>query len=247
MDEFWETCRCGPFEMLYEAVNRHIETFKWKYWRLAINEDIDLQSMTDRLKKQGLKSDFHIVGWRRYMNKAVYREVIRVNRHLIPKDARCGTCNHLPESKPHTCQKTGEDRKKTDGPCEKYARKIPIVKRIEGDYEDQVRDGEMSEVTEIVSGNTESPEAILEVKDLICKMKEALRKRVENAEPRSQIRSIHERQHEIFMNLLSLFSKGFSETEAIRLIAEECGVSDKTIQRDLMKIRKFLKKMSIEW
>lgn len=239
MHEFWEKCRSRPFEMMYESTKVHIQRFKRIYKRLPIDdkEDINFEEIVTRLRKYGLKENFNIVGWRRYMNLTVYREVKKylAKKGWIPKEAQCGTCKYLPESPPYTCRKTGEVRNKGDQTCEEYAQKIPFI-------------DENDDTNMFVSGSAGDITDAIDEKDLIAKVLKVLKERIEDSEPGSKKNSVHERQYETIINFLHLFSEeDISEKDAVKFRAKECKKDVKTIQRDLTAIREFLEKMSIEW
>ncbi len=258
MEEFWQKCRFNKFKMLYKASAHYLKQFKLKYDNIPVDdmEDIDFKGIINRLEKQGLKEDFTINGWRKYMNKTVYREVkgILVKKGLIPREAKCGTCKYLPVSKPYVCQKKGENRKKTDHACGEYTPRIDIFISVSHN-EDSEHNGNQgknpleSEMIRAQHENIRTPERILEEKqesNQLPIIKKLLKNRAENTNPGTRERKIYERQYNNIIQLQKLFSKGISEKKALKILADETSVDIKTIQRDLKEIRKFLKKMSTD-
>ncbi|MCP4107179.1 MAG: hypothetical protein GY749_16835 [Desulfobacteraceae bacterium] len=249
MDEFWKKCRCKKFEMLYEATTSYLKKFKQKYANLPVDdmEEIDFKEIISRLKNLRLKEEFNINGWRKYMNKTIYREVkgILVKKGLIPRETKCGTCKFLPGSKPYVCQKKGETRKKTGEICEQYAQKIDVFISINGSEsnDDQYRDNLIFEISKSIHENVKTPETILEKeqeKNRLSIIKEILDKRIEKAKP-GKMKQKYERQYDVFINLFNLLSEGIPKEESQKLLADKNGVNIRTIRRDIVEIMEFLK------
>lgn len=249
MDEFWEKGRCLPFGMLYRSVSDCLSRLKRTYRYLPIDEaeDVDFGRLAARLRKQGLRREFNLTGWRKYVNKAVRREItwILAGRGLIPRRTECGTCRHLTLSRPRVCLKTGESRKKSQTICDSYAWHSHMF--VSADPEALVVPGNLP-----VAGRrrgaggdgTETPATLLEDKEegkRIFLMRDALARRAEAAEAGSVRKKRYERQYEVFSNLLSLFSQGVPRKRVCTVLEEKTGIRVRTIRRDLEEIRLFLK------
>jgi len=122
---FLKRCRLSTFEMLYETVIRCLKMFQRRYPGLPIDEgeDIDFGGIIDRLKKRKLTQGYNLIVWRGYINKVGYnavRTVLVGKEELLPRVRNCGTCKHLPRSRPYFCPKEEKVRKKSDGPCKDY-------------------------------------------------------------------------------------------------------------------------------
>jgi len=232
MDDFWENGRCTPFDMLYRAVATYSDRFKDKYDYLPLDdkEDIDFCSIVERLRNYGLRRDFNLAGWSRYMNKAVYREIrgILVRRGLIPDEAICGTCKHLASSSPCICQKTGTFREKSDMICEFYEWPVRIFVPFDAGYTDYSKEDW-----------TGGADDIMIMKEKMNRMKNMLANRALKMRSGSQKRKIYERQYEVFANSANLLSEGVPGRRLRTTLAKKSGVHVKTIRRDMRDIREF--------
>jgi len=249
MQEFWEKCRVSPFETLYHATNACLRKFKNKYSKLDIDdkEDIDFESIINRLKTYGLKTGFTLDDWLKYMNKTVYQEIrgIFVRRRLIPRGIKCGTCRYLPKAAPYICPKNGETRKKSDDVCEDYTQDISTFISIDV-IENNDNPQAQRLMYEISRVRNENITCLPEEKDRVSDMKEMLRNRAEKAMPGTKQHERYERQYEVFINLMNLLSEDIPAAELTTIIAVRCGMNIKTVRRDIEEIRYFLKKMSPE-
>jgi len=70
-------------------------------------------------------------------------------------------------------------------------------------------------------------------------LKLALAKRVETARQGTKQRAKFARQYELFLNLLHLAGERHSDKEAVRIVAEQMGVGQRMVRRDLADIRDF--------
>ena len=250
MDEFWEKGQCAPFEILYNSVSNCLDRLKnkYRYFPLDEREDVDFCKLVSRLKRKGLKREFNLGGWRKYVNKAVYREIrdILIKRGLIPGAANCGTCRHLTLSKPHVCQKTGAFGKKSDKTCDAYMWHRHVF--VSADSENNgvlKKSGIKNEVDKMGGENMKTPATLMEEKEegrQFLLMKEMLAKRAEEAEVGSKRKEKFERQYEIFSNLLILLSDGVPYRGVRTVLAEKTRIHIRTIRRDIEEIMIFLRK-----
>lgn len=245
---FWDQCRLNTLEWIYKAADKYLAVFKKRYPMLHIDEkeDADFACIADRLKKQTIKKDT-LISWVGYVNTAVYREIrdFLHKVYKIPKIRRCGNCKYLPLSRPYICSEKGEERKKSDAPCEAYSWEPP-PEMMPAPIDDEI----------IPDFNT--PEILLAEKkeNLLFRIVEMLMDRIEDENPGSKKRDIYKRQYEVFADVLHELSKIEPDVEENELIrqrsaaidraAEKQKVSRKTIMGDIEDIRKFLeKKMSL--
>ena len=245
---FWDKCRENSFEILYHAVNKHLQRFKEQYEGVDDQENIDFKGMITRLKKQRLRYGFNLFVWHSYVSRACYRELknLLIRRGQIPSRRKCGNCKYFPEVKPYICPITKKKRKKTAEPCEEYGWKFSMP--MTQTYNDRIDHPEGSEKIPIFAErmgftNDQQPFSTF-ADDRVSDMMGILKERVK-AEPRRKKRERYERQYDIFVNFLDMLSKDISKKEAIRSFARKWRISEKTIQRDIREFRKFLKeKMS---
>ncbi|GEM_PF-5152212 len=249
MGEFWEKCRASCFNMLYEAAKRYLRNFRQTYPNSPIDEteDIDFGRLIRRLQDTGLKQGFDLEAWRGYMNKSVYREIRTIlrERGLIPWQIRCGTCRFMPEKMPFICPKTGTVRGRTEEVCKDYAQSVHNIIYIDADLGVGSREENrlMAEIGEQQGIST--PETLLEKKEeeqRLPLIRKILTARIKETQPNTKSRQIYERQYEIFVNLLNLFSKDIHIEKALKILADKYGVTVRTVQRDLEEIREFSEK-----
>ena len=249
MPEFWEKCRASCFNMLYEAAKRYLGNFKKKYPNSPIDEteDVDFGRLIRQLQDTGLKQGFDLEAWRGYMNKSVYREIRRIlrKRGLIPWQIRCGTCKFMPEKMPFICPKTGTARGRREEACKDYAHSVHNIISIDADPDigTQEKNILMAEIAEQQGFST--PETLLEKKEeeqQLPLIRKVLIKRIKETQPGTKSRQTCERQYEIFVNLLNLFSKDIPVEKALKILADKYDVTVRTVHRDLADIREISEK-----
>lgn len=239
--ELWEKCRINHLELLYNAVMAHLARFKQRYRKLPIDEqeDVDFDQIIRCLKAQEDKKRFDIStlnDWRKYIGKAAYLEIRRIfiKRGLIPKEARCGICRYLPQTKPYICLKKREVRKKTNPACDEYRRRDVIIPVADDEIEHE-------QIKSFILPNSEENNEEITIESAI----NALNERIRQTKPGTKEREKSERQYEVFFNLCHLMSDGHSKEEAKNILADNYGISLKTIARDINEIKEFLEKMFI--
>jgi len=238
MEDIFEKGRCEPGTMAENAVKRNLYLY-----RDHINPKEHLKTITweasEILKKKKLRTPILpvLIG---YINKTAYTEVIRtlIEIGILPK-GECGECVYLSLSKPYTCQRAYiiKDGEKLENPLygEKRNPSDRACKEGFEPYEfDDVDDGEFPDIQE----GPEDSFLIVE------SMKKLLIQRAEKTKDENTKKK-YERQYVIFCRFATLVQEGYSEEEALNIIAEKIGKSGKTVERDMAEIREFLKtKMS---
>ncbi|OQX05217.1 MAG: hypothetical protein BWK80_52510 [Desulfobacteraceae bacterium IS3] len=247
-EAFWKKCRVNSIELIYRAVNRYLFIFKKRYYYIPIDEheDIDFAAIIGRLKKQTLKKDT-LISWIAYVNITAFREVRHYlhAKYAIPEKRTCGSCIAFPGSPPYICTLKGEERKKTDLPCESYAWKPPLV----------VTPGVINEETDIPDPSSENKEEEFGDEVLSC-ITDLLIERFKAHAPGSKKREVCKRQYEIFVAFLHELSEIEPASDLkdmikqrpdmIKKLANDFGVDEKTVRRDIQEVREFLKeKMSL--
>jgi len=82
METFWNECRCDNIRNLYDTLNRHSESLKWRYkGYVDEKEDIDFVRLAEELKKAELDKPL-LSQWINYVNTSVYFRNILGKRGL---------------------------------------------------------------------------------------------------------------------------------------------------------------------
>ncbi len=261
MDVFWEQCR-GAYLIFYDTVQVLSKMFKVRYPGLPIDEaeDFDFEGVIRRLQQQDIPLE-NLTVWRKYVNKTVYLEIKKAlsKRGLVPEKKNCGSCKYLSPSKPYICTKTGHPRKKTDPPCETYGPDIAYFLSIDektspGDGSNHQRsDRLLLEMITVKNQEPNTPETLIIAKEeqkrsALSMIIAMLAQRPGHKESGSKKRKKYARHYEVFINLVHLLAKGVPRESVIKHLAKRFTVNEKTIRRDIIEIRNFLREQhALEW
>ncbi len=236
MEDIFEKGRCKPSVMAENAVRRNLYLYRDK-----INPKEYLSMVWEvckMIKKKRLRTPILpvLIG---YINKTAYTEVIRklIEMCILVK-GECGNCVHLSASEPSVCQRAYiiKDGEKLQNPL--YGEKRnPSDRACKDGFEPYEFNGEVPDI----EGAEEGFPIIIDMQKLLIQRTEKAKD--ENTKKR------YERQYVVFCRFAMLIQEGYSEKEALKIIAEKFDppVSVKTVERDMAEVREFLKtKMSSE-
>jgi len=230
MKVIFDKGRCEPYRMLKAAVEQNL----YRY-----NDRIDPEDHTEpttflickRIRQNRLKFP-KLPVLMAYLKKAAYTGVIEIliEEGVLWKNI-CGNCIYLSVSKPHICQREHiiMDGERIENPHHGETRN-PSSRACKEGFEPHV----FEDVLEIPVPPEPEPSGIIE------EMKDALIKRIER-ETNKNVRRKYERQYVAFCRFAMLIQEGYSESEALKKIAEALRVSLRTVERDMAEIREFFK------
>jgi hypothetical protein len=241
--EVFEKGRCEPFEMLKRALEKHLEKY-----RDIVDPGEHIEPMAfeilERLKSKRLTQGHKIYVLKGYINKAVYCSVIEMLQREEPLVKRqCGSCRYLSQSKPHICQRaTIFTSEKGEVANPYYESKRKLTERA-------CKKGFEPVETTSIDASPDIPQSLIASEVdytgiLLADMTRLLAEGVERSEDQKTKRQ-EERRYIVFCQLIDLLMKGISQKEALKIIAATLDVSVKTINRELLEIRKFFKRESV--
>lgn len=235
--EVFEKGRCTPFEMVKRALSKHLEKYR-DVVHPAEHLDAMAFEVAVRLTSKRLKQGFQIYVLQGYINRTVYCSVIEMLRREDPLVKRqCGTCRHLSRSRPSRCQRPtimspgeGEQdnplydtpRNQTDRACKHGFEPVESISL---------------EDSPAISASLQAAEADTS-EILLVDMIKLLAKRASEA-VRGRARKRADRQYLVFCQLAERCKDGETHQDAVRGIAEDFGVSVKTIQREISELKAF--------
>jgi hypothetical protein len=237
MDDIFEKGRCEHPLMLKNAVRRNLY-----FYRDQINPEEYIERITweacELLKKRQLRTPILpvLIG---YINKTAYTEVIKtlIDEGILP-NGKCGECVYLSLSKPYICQRAYiiTDGERVENPIYREKRNPSDRACKEGFEPYEFDDGD--------NGDFPDPEGEGEDFSIFIDMQKLLIQRTEKTKD-PNTKKKYERQYVIFCRFAMLIQEGYSEKEAVKMIAEKLDISEKTVERDMAEVREFLKtKMS---
>ncbi len=232
--EIFKKGRCNPPDMLKKAIQinlcEYIDLIQPEEYLPALSFETE-----ERLKQTRLKKGWTLYVLKGYINIAAYRSVRETlqKEGFLPKRF-CGYCIHLSPAKPAVCQRetvTGSDgeeehplfgqkRNPSDRACQKGFETFTF---------------EAPEGKETID-TVESQQRIL----LVAKL---LQDRIERAE--GELRTRYERQYFVFCKLIHWIEQTTPWEQEKKRIADDLGVSLKTIDRDIHEILDILEREDV--
>jgi len=248
IDEYLEKCRYA-FELLYNAIDKHLKYFKkiYKYLPIDDKEDVKYEKIIERLKHQKIDRGYNLAVWSKYIHKTAYMEIrdILYKKGLIPRGKKCGTCSRLSASRPFTCTIDGLVKRKADDICNNY--QADIHKFISINHED--REFFMNEMIEKMQENIQDP--VCESgngknkEDKLTGIMKILKQRPESEKIGSKKRKKFERQYDVFAYYCHQLSDGVPKGSIEKHLSDRYGINEKTVRRDIQEIKKYLQKKNV--
>jgi hypothetical protein len=205
-------------------------------------EDVNVKQMIGRLTRVIWEDSLTITGWMAFLQKVARRVVMNVliKQKFLPARNKCGTCQELTPSNPHICQISGEKKRKGDAACELY-QFSPRFFVSESDVNPDDSDSN-TEVQYLPTATERSQEAqrSVDARMDVESLRLALKKRVEAAKEGTHRKAVFIRQYDLFVNLHKLLRDVDSETEALKILSGQMGLSKRMVRRDMAEIREFL-------
>jgi hypothetical protein len=132
LDDFWKHCRCA-LELIETAEKKSREKIQ-----MGAEACMDIKKIIEKSKNNPMSKGHNLAVWNRYVKTTVYREIKQdlIRKKIIPGKKQCGSCKWFSKTKPYMCSQTGILKKKTDKICENNYASDMFVTLVHEDHLD---------------------------------------------------------------------------------------------------------------